>query len=236
MLMSATGQGTQNPALVSNLPYRWDEPTLIARVNVSPIVFVVGGDSRWDSLRALMDAIRASPGKFRYGTSGAGGVGSIAIAQLLASSGIDSNAVGRLEFQGGGPILEAVADGRTDFGAQYLAEMKALLAKNRLRALAVSTPRRVVQLPDAPTGVEAGYDAFTLIGWNGIAGPAGLPEAVMREWDAAIRQLTADPAFVADMRSLGAEASYLGPKEFRQTLELEYQAALKVAEKLGLRR
>ena len=52
MMMSATGQGTQNPAIDSKLPYKWDEPTLVARTSISPLVFVVKGASPWTSLRA----------------------------------------------------------------------------------------------------------------------------------------------------------------------------------------
>jgi tripartite-type tricarboxylate transporter receptor subunit TctC len=61
MMMSATGQGTQNPAIDSKLPYRWDEPTLVARTSVSPLVFVVKGDSPWRSLRQVVEDVKQNP-------------------------------------------------------------------------------------------------------------------------------------------------------------------------------
>jgi tripartite-type tricarboxylate transporter receptor subunit TctC len=236
MLMSATGQATQNPAIVSKLPYRWDEPALVARINVSPLVFVVRGDSPWASLKDLMQAIRRDPAGFKYGTSGAGGVGSIAIAQVLAASGIDANRLGRVVLQGGSPLLEAVMEGRTDFAAQYLGEMSALLKAGKLRGLAVSTVERVPQLPDVPTGEQAGVEAFKLIGWNGIAGPANLPDELVRVWADAIREMTADPGFVAEIRALGATPAYLGPVDFKAALEKEYATALHFALELGMRK
>lgn len=235
MLMSATGQATQNPAIDSKLPYRWDEPTLVARISSSPLVFVVRGNARWKSLRELMEEVRRDPTKFRYGTSGVGGVG-IAIARLLGASGVDVSQVGRVALQGGAPLLEAVADGRTHFAAQYLAEMGSMLESKRIKALAVSTAQRVKQLPEVPTAAEAGIDGFNLIGWNGIAGPANLPDEVIRTWDEAIQALVADPGFLAETEALGAAAAYLGPNKFRETLRAEYESALQYAEKLGLRR
>ena len=64
MMMSATGQGTQNPAIDSKLPYKWDEPTLVARTSISPLVFVVKGDSPWRSLREVIDDVKKDPAKF----------------------------------------------------------------------------------------------------------------------------------------------------------------------------
>lgn len=99
MMMSATGQGTQNPAIDSKLPYTWDEPTLVGRTSISPLVFVVKGNSPWSSLRAVVDDVKKDPAKFKYGTSGPGGVGSIALSLLFGSNGIDVQKLGRVELQ-----------------------------------------------------------------------------------------------------------------------------------------
>ena len=235
MLMSATGQGTQNPALDSKLPYTWDQPSLVGRISVSPLVFVVKGDSRWQNLKQVMDEVRQEPTQFRYGTSGVGGVGSIAIAKLLASSAVDVSRVGRVVLQGGAPLLDAVATGKTHFAAQYLAEMGPLLKGGSIKALAVSTTQRVKQLPDVPSGVEAGFPGFSLIGWNGIAGPAKLPDEVIRRWGEALQTLAIDPAFLAEIEAMGGTVSYLGPGPFREALRAEYESALQFAVQLGLR-
>jgi tripartite-type tricarboxylate transporter receptor subunit TctC len=236
MMMSATGQATQNPAIDSKLPYRWDEPTLVARTSVSPLVFVVKGDSPWRSLREVVDDVKKDPAKFRYGTSGVGGVGALALSLLFGSNGIDVAKLGRVELQGGGPLLEAVASGETHFAAQYLAEMGPQLQAKKLKPLAVSTPARVRQLPDAPTGLETGFGTFTLIGWNGIVGPAQLPAEIVGRWNDAIKVLAADKAFVAETEASGAEVAYLDPAKFKAALKTEYETALAQAVKLGLRK
>lgn len=236
MMMSATGQATQNPAIDSKLPYRWDEPTLVARTSVSPLVFVVKGDSPWNSLRDVVADVKKDPARYRYGTSGVGGVGSLAISLLLGSNGVDLQKLGRVELQGGAPMLDNVATGGTHFAAQYLAEMGLQLKSKQLKPLAVSTPARVKQLPDTPTSLEAGFDTFTLIGWNGIVGPAQLPAEVVGRWNEAIKALSADKEFVAETEASGAEVSYLDPEKFKAALKTEYETALAQAVKLGLRK
>ncbi len=236
MMVTATGLATQNPAIDSRLPYKWDAPTPVARTSVSPLVFVVKGNSPWNSLQDVLADVRKNPANFKYGTSGPGGVGSIAISLLFGSSGIDPRQFGRVTLQGGAPLLDAVATGKTDFAAQYLAEMGPQLANRSLKPLAVSTPRRVKQLPATPTGKESGSDSFSLIGWNGIVGPAELPAAVIARWSEAIRAVTADPEFVKETESSGAEVSYLAPDMFRNELRKEYEEALVQVQKLGLRR
>lgn len=236
MMLSATGQATQNPAIDSKLPYKWDEPTLVARTSISPLVFVVKGDSPWRSLREVVDDVKKDPAKYRYGTSGPGGVGSIAMSVLFGSNGVDVQKLGRVTLQGGAPMLDKVATGETHFAAQYLAEMGRQLQSKQLKPLAVSTSTRVRQLPDTPTALEAGFDTFTLIGWNGIVGPSQLPADIVGKWNEAIKALAADKAFVAETEASGAEVAYLDPERFKAALKAEYETAVQHAAKLGLRK
>jgi tripartite-type tricarboxylate transporter receptor subunit TctC len=235
LLMCATGQATQNPALRRDHPYRWDEPTPVARVVASPLVFVVSGRSRWTSLRELMGEIQRDPAAFAYGTSGVGGIGSIATARLLHAAGIDPLRVRRVVMHGGSGMLESVAHGKTHFAVQYLAEMKGLLDAGDLKPLVVSGSERVSRMPDVMTGREAGFDAFDLTGWSGVAGPAGLPAEIIGKWTEALKALTDDAGFRSHMEELGGRAAYLGPVEFKATLADEFATALKFAEMLGLR-
>ena len=141
MMMSATGQGTQNPAIDSKLPYKWDEPTLVARTSISPLVFVVKGDSPWSSLREVIDDVKKDPAKYKYGTSGPGGVGSIALSLLFGSNGVDVQALGRVTLQGGAGLLEAVRHRPHRLCGAISGRDGPLLASKKLKPLAVSTPR-----------------------------------------------------------------------------------------------
>lgn len=235
LLMCATGQATQNPALRRDYPYRWDEPEPIARVVASPLVFVVSGRSSWTSFRELMSDIQRDPESFAYGTSGVGGIGSIATARLLHGAGINPLRLRRVLMHGGSGMLESVVHGKTHFAVQYLAEMKGLLDAGDLKPLLVSGHERVSRMPNVMTGREAGFDAFDLTGWSGVAGPAGLPAEISGKWTEALKALTDDASFRSQMEELGGRAAYLGPAEFKAALADEFATALKFAEMLGLR-
>jgi tripartite-type tricarboxylate transporter receptor subunit TctC len=236
LFVHSTGPATLNPAIESKLPYKWDDPTFIARTNISPLVFVVKEDAPWKSLKEIMEAVKKDPVAFKYGTSSPGGPSTFAVAQILEASGIDPLKVSRIVLQGGSPTVIAVAGGHVDFAVQYLSEVLSLVQARKVRGLAVTTSERTKQLPDVPTSREAGFEAFNLVAWNGICGPARLPASVVRKWDEAIREAVKDPAFAAKMEEIGSPPSYLGPKEFKAALDKEFKSALKFAEKLGFRK
>lgn len=236
MLMNVTGTGTLNPAIERKLPYKWDEPTFIARTNISPLVFVIKADSPWRNLKEVMDDVKRNPTKYQYGTGAAGGPSTFANAQVLDAAGIDPNKVAMVVFNGAAPTVAAVAGGHVDFATQNLTDVITLIEAKKIRGLAVTTAERVKQLPNIPTGKEAGFPEFDLLGWNGISGPANLPGYVIEKWDKGIQEAVKDPVFVEEMEKTGAPPAYLGPKDFKSALQRDYESALKFAEKLGLRR
>jgi tripartite-type tricarboxylate transporter receptor subunit TctC len=236
MLMHVTSAGTLNPAIESKLPYKWDEPTLIARTNISPLVFIVKADSPWNDLKQVMEDVKKAPGNYKYGTSSVGGPSTFSIGQLVNAAGVDPIKVTRVVLQGGSPVIVAVAGGHVDFASQNLSEVISMLEAKKIKGLAVTTTTRVKQLPNIPTSEEAGYPDYDFIGWNGVAGPSNLPEHVIRKWDQSIRELMEDPTFVKDMETLGAPAAYLGPRDFKNALEKEYKKAVIFATKMGLRK
>jgi tripartite-type tricarboxylate transporter receptor subunit TctC len=235
MMMCATGQATQNPAIDAALPYRWHDPVPVVRVSASALAFVVRGDSDAASLGELLERVRAAPRAHRIGTSGTGGASILALARLLESAGIALADLGRVTFHGGAAILEAVIDGRTDFAAQYVGEMGSLLRAGRLRALAVSGDTRAAAWPDVPTAAECGLAGFDLLGWTGIVGPRGLPASVIDTWAATVRDLAGDAAFVAEIEAMGSTVAWLDADAFRAALEAEHGIALATAQRLGLR-
>ncbi len=236
MMLSATGQATQNPAIDTTLPYRWHDPVPVVRVSASALAFVVRGGSPCMSLGDLLAQVREAPPRHRIGTSGTGGASILALARLLESGGIALADLGRVTFHGGAAILEAVIDGRTDFAAQYVGEMGDLLRAGTLRALAVSGDRRTAAWPDVATAAECGFAGFDLLGWTGIVGPPGLGRGIIDRWVATVRDLAQDPAFTGEIEAMGSTLAWLDDDAFRAALEQEHQVALATATRLGLRR
>jgi len=235
ILMSVTSAGLTNPAIQGDaLPYKWDDFTFISRLTTSPLVVIVGADSPYQTLQELVDAIKADPAAFDYGTSGVGGPSAFATAQIMAQAGVDPNALSQVVFGGGADTVTAVAGGNVDFAAQNLSEVIELIKGERLRGLAVSNDERVEALPNVPIAEEAGFDQFTFQGWNGVVGPKGLDQDVVAAWNEAVEQILSDEAFQAQLRDLGLEPAYLGPEEFEQYLQEQFDFATQVAGDLNL--
>jgi tripartite-type tricarboxylate transporter receptor subunit TctC len=220
----------------TDLPFKWDERTPIARVTFDPVFYCVKFDAPWQSLKEVVAHIKANPKTLRWGTAHAGGISTFAITQFFAAAGVDLAQTNRVIFPGGAPTLTALAGGHVDFAGQQWSEVRGLVAGKKIRALAVVLPQRVKEFPDVPTAREAGFPELDVVGWQGVTGPPGLPAEVVERWDEAIRGAAADPAFLEQAAKIGKVIAYLGPQDFRKFMFAEYDKYLPLAIKMGLRK
>jgi tripartite-type tricarboxylate transporter receptor subunit TctC len=235
LFLAGNSNGTINPALEKNLPYKWDQPTMVARVATNTMVLIVKADSKWKTVKELVDDIAKNPKNFKLGTGSPAGPSTFCCAQILGGAGIDITLPSRVVFQGGAPVVTAVAGGHVDFAAQSISEILPLLEAGKIRGLAVTSPERAKQLPNIPTGKEVGYPGFRWLGYSAIQGPPKMPEAVVRQWADAIKEGMRDPEFQKKMDDVGATPSFLGPEEFKSFLQSDYTEAVQVLDKLGIR-
>ena len=235
LFLAGNSNGTINPALEKNLPYKWDQATMVARVATNTMVLIVKADSKWKTVKELVDDIAKNPKNFKLGTGSPAGPSTFCCAQILGGAGIDITLPSRVVFQGGAPVVTAVAGGHVDFASQSISEILPLLEAGKIRGLAVTSPERAKQLPNIPTGKEVGYPGFRWLGYSAIQGPPKMPEAVVRQWADAIREAMRDPEFQKKMDDVGATPSFLGPEEFKSFLQSDYTEAVQVLEKLGIR-
>jgi tripartite-type tricarboxylate transporter receptor subunit TctC len=224
-----------NPAVQADLPYQWDDPNHVARINVTSLVFVVGADSPYDTLEQFVEALRDDQTQFTFGASGVAGPSTFALSQLAQAAGADPTAIEIVPFDGGAPAATATAGGHVDMVAQNLPEVLELVRGGRLKALAVTTPDRVPELPDVPTTAEAGFPSVNQMGMFGVFGPQGLPAAIVAMWEEAIQEATSDPQFIRELENIGSIPGYQSSSEFRAWAEEQYNEARDLAEELGLR-
>lgn len=225
-----------NPALQTDLPYKWSDLTYIARLVLSPLVLVVKADAPFNTTKDLVEAIRKDPSKFKAGSSGLAGPSTFGIAQLLQSAGIDPTTVDIVPFNGGAPTLTAVAGGHVQFAAQNMSEVLPLIEGKKLKPLAVSTPERDPSLPSVPTAKEAGYPGFIQVGVFGMAGPPNLPEAIVGSWEAVLSEAMKDAGYVDKLKKSGNIPSYQGAKEYRVWTGEQFKSADELATKLKLKK
>jgi tripartite-type tricarboxylate transporter receptor subunit TctC len=165
-------------------------PTLFARVPYDPIkdfnpvtlavasttVITVNPSVPAKTVKELVDLIKANPGKFSFGSAGAGTQAHLAGEQFRLSLGLD---LVHVPFAGGGPAVAAVVAGHTPIS--FVSPQAAMqhVREGTVRALAVTSKRRSQVLPDVPTMTEAGYPQIEGDGWVGMLVPAGTPGEII---------------------------------------------------------
>ncbi|MFZ2391425.1 Bug family tripartite tricarboxylate transporter substrate binding protein, partial [Rhodoferax sp.] len=174
-LLGTTSSMLTNKYLYKKTPYDpLTDLTPLVRVCLAPIALVVTADTPAQKLQEFMAWIQAQKGKLSYGSYGIGSHGQLACTTLSEVAGADMTHVA---YKGEAPMVQDLLGGQVKIGMGSLLSLKSHIDAGKLRALAVTGPRRVPLLPDVPTFAEAGYrqDALSLVGWLAIAGPKGMP-------------------------------------------------------------
>jgi tripartite-type tricarboxylate transporter receptor subunit TctC len=180
-----------NPLLHDTLPY---DPardlvplTLLFRAT---FLIVVGGDSRFLNVAALLDAARREPGRVSYASLGNGHASHVAIESLARAAGVH---LLHVPFKDIGALFTAVAAGEVDFTAFSYNTISGLVARGKLRALAVAARTRIKDSPELPTLAQAGAPDVEMRPWAGLVALAGTPapllEQLQRDLVAAIDSL-----------------------------------------------
>lgn len=231
---TAASSSLLNFAIGTDIPYEPDDFTYLARVTLTPLVLVVPGDSPYENVRDLLDAVKANPGDFSFGTSAAGGPSTFGLGELLLAEGIDPSDLKMVIFNGGAPTVTAVAGGQVDFAAQLAPEVMQLSKDGTIRPLAISSDTAIAAL-DAPTNEEAGVPDFSHQSVSGLAGPADLPGEVVEFWEGLIQKALDDPDFVEKVETqLGAQPAYLSSEDYRAWNLEQIETATDLAAQLNI--
>jgi tripartite-type tricarboxylate transporter receptor subunit TctC len=198
----------------------------------SPSVLVAAPSKGYNSVADLVAAAKAHPGALNFASAGIGAASHIAAERFRLAAGIDATHV---PFRGPGNALAEVVAGRVDYYFIPLAAAASLVQAGRLKALAVSTPKRSPLLPDVPTIAEAGYPAAEYLFWGGLFVPAKTPpEIVKRLYDEG-RKAGEQPATKTALAKLGYEARAMTPEEFQAFFLKDFDATVALAKKIGIK-
>jgi tripartite-type tricarboxylate transporter receptor subunit TctC len=203
-------------------------------VGVSPFVATVSAGAPWKTLREVLDAALAKPGRLTYGSAGVGSPAHIAFERIRERvPGLD---LVHVPFKGAVESYNALVGEQIDFTVSVLGAALPHLTARRLRALAVTTSQRVAVLPEVPTMVEAGVPGYRFDAWGGIAAPAGTPADVVARLHAAIVRLAGDADYLAFAASQGAQVQVSeSPRAFAREIAETLVSERETVARLGLK-
>ena len=233
IMMGHLGTLAVAPAIYKKLPY---DPVKsfapVALMALVPSVLVVNPhvlDVK--SAQELIAYARAHPGKLTYGSGGLGSSSHLTTEYFKLATGTD---ILHVPYKGIGPMLTDLVSGQISMGLNGAPAVMPHVNAGRLRALAVSSAKRLEALPELPTLAESGVPGFEASGWYGIVAPAGTPRVAVDRLNAEIRRIVATPELKARLDQEGATAAAGSPEEFGAFIVSEIERWGAVLRKAGI--
>jgi tripartite-type tricarboxylate transporter receptor subunit TctC len=204
--------------------------TPIGLVNADPAAINVRADSPYKSVKDLLAAIKANPGKFKASGTGQGGIWHLAIAGLLKEQGIDPGALPWVPSNGAAPGMQDMVAGGVEVVPCSIPEARAMIDAGKARALAIMDANPPALYPNVPTlKKELGSD-WAIAAWRVIAAPKGIPAAAQKVLVPALKKVYDSKEYKEFMASRGFGVIYADPQgtaKFMAQSDANLGAALK---------
>lgn len=219
ILMGNIGPSAINPSIYKKLPYDASKDFApVTMVSWVPLVFVANPALGVNSVPELIAKAKASPGQLSYGVSGIGTAGHLAMELFKSTAGVD---IKPINYKGDTPALADTIAGHVQVMMATVVAAAPHIASGKLKALAVTTPKRLNASPNIPTVAEAGFSGFEAVSWGGVLAPANTPGPVIARLNAEIGAALNDPAVKARFEAAGAQVVHGSPEEFTRYLAAE---------------
>ena len=203
----------------------------VLMIGASANVMIVPASRPWKTVQEFIAEAKAKPGSISFGSVGTGSAVHISAEKFRLAAGFEATHV---PYRGGAEVIADILGGRVDFYFCPLATALPLIRAGQVRALVVSTPTRVADLPDVPSPPEIGLkDADSTI-WFGVFMPSKTPRDIVDKFHAAGLKVLADPAMQASLKQLGVEALPMTPVEMDAFIVRETAANLAVIKAAGI--
>jgi tripartite-type tricarboxylate transporter receptor subunit TctC len=190
----------------------------IALLGTTSNLLIVNPGLAATSVRELIALARARPGKLNYSSAGIGTPPHLIGEMFKQRLGLD---VVHVPYKGGGPSVQAVVAGETQFSFENPASSLPLVQAGNVRALASTSETRGSQTPDLPTMIEAGVPDFTSVSFTAVVAPAGTPAAIVAKLNAAINESLKSAEISNTLIKLSVDARITSPEEFAAFLARE---------------
>lgn len=224
---------TVAPSLFPGLTYDTSKDLAgVLMLGFSANVMIVPNERPWKTVQDFIADAKAKPGSISFGSVGIGSAVHMSSEKFRLAAGFQATHV---PYRGGSEVITDILGGRIDFYFCPLATALPLIKEGRVKALVVSTAKRVPDLPDVPTPVDIGLkDADSLI-WFGVFMPAKTPRDIVERLHAAGVKVLNDPATQASLKKLGVEPMPLSPKQMDELVVREVAANFELIKAAGIK-
>ncbi len=233
LLGTSIGPQSIAPHLMKSLPYDAAKAYApITLVGTIPHLLVVASSSSLKSVQDLVAQAKAKPGSVTYASGGNGTILQMQAELLRQQAGVTWVHV---PYRGDVPALQDVMGGQVDFVFAPVAAALAHVQSGRLRALAVTSDRRLPNLSHVPTMGEAGHKDFVVEQWQAIYAPAGTPQALVDRLHQEITQVLKDRDLAASFEKLGVTVVASTPQQLAERQRVDYERWGRVIKAAGIK-
>lgn len=229
-LLLAYHQHTVNAALNPNLPYHpVNDFTPITQLTSAGLLLVVNPSSPPQNLQQFIEWTKNYKGNLNFGSAGIGSGGHLAGELYKQMTGVKA---AHIPYKGSGPAMLDLIGGRYQFNFAGLQGAQTQVRAGKLRAIAVTTPKRLAAMPDVPAVAEA-LPGFEVVGWYGVLAPANLPKPILDRLHGELVKILQQPDVHKRIVDDGSEPVGSSSEEFRSFLAADLAKWAKVVKESG---
>jgi tripartite-type tricarboxylate transporter receptor subunit TctC len=222
------------PNVMSKVPFdALNDFTPITYIGYVPNVLVVNPALAARSVEELVALAKSKPGVLTYASSGVGSTQHLAGALFNQISGTQMT---HIPYKGSGQAVVDLVAGQVNTNFDTLPPVLEHIRSGKLRALAISSPKRLPSLPDVPTFEEKGIRGFDVTNWYSVMGPKGMPREIVAKLDDAVKKAMADPEVRGKLEPQGVLfGGPQTPEAFRDFIRAENAKYAKMVKELNVR-
>ena len=229
-LLLAYHQHTVNAALNSMLPYHpVNSFTPITQLTSAGLMLVVNPSAPVRNLEEFVNWTRNHAGPLNYGSAGNGSGGHLAGELYKLMTGVKAE---HIPYKGSGPAMMDLVAGQYHYNFAGMQGAQILVRSGKLRALAITAPRRLAALPDLPAVAEV-LPGFEVVGWYGVIGPANLPNPIVTRLHEELVKVLSQPEVRERIVADGSEPIGSTPEDFRQFMLADLAKWAKLVKQSG---
>jgi len=234
LLMGHSNSNAIAPFVLEKVPYdAGSDFSPITYIGYVPNVLVVHPSVPARSVPELITLAKGKPGQYTYASSGVGSTQHLAGALFAKLTDTQLN---HIPYKGSGQAVVDLIGGQVNMNFDTMPPVLEHIKSGKLRALAISTPQRLPQLPDVPTFSEVGIKGFEVTNWYSVMGPKGMPTDIVNKIDAAVRKAMADPSINSSLVAQGVQfGGAATPMQFSDFIKAELAKYQKLVVELNVK-